>query len=204
MNSEIIVLDDFLPKCFIERYHQKVTADDFKWFYLDNITRNMSPREYNCKGIEWNESDGLSHSIFYGNKWFDPYWALQYSVFICEAMSQKTGIDYDTLYRMKLNQTLSKGKELINMPHIDNTHEHTVLLYYVNDSDGDTILYDKLWDESHDNTDVELKVLERVTPKAGRAVIFNGLRYHSSSNPIKANKRIVLNINLGRSYEQQR
>lgn len=197
MNSDIIVLDDFLPQAFVERYHQKVIANDFKWFYLDNITRNMSPREYNSKGIEWGETDGLSHSIFHDNEWYDPYWCLQYSVFICEAMSQKTGIDYNTLYRMKINQTLSKGKELVNMPHIDNTHPHIVLLYYVNDSDGDTILYDKLWDPRHDNTDVELNVLERVAPKAGRAVIFNGLRYHSSTNPINCKKRIVLNINLG-------
>lgn len=197
MNSDIIVLDDFLPKSFVERYQKKVQSDDFTWFYLDDITRDVLPRQYTCNDVEWKDTEGLSHSVFYDNQWFTPYWCLQASLFICEMASHVSNFDYDRLYRMKVNQTLQKSSEHINAPHIDSPHEHTVLLYYVNDSDGDTILYDKLWDPSHDNTTVELNVLQRVSPKAGRAVIFNGLRYHSSSNPVQHKKRIALNINLG-------
>ena len=68
-------------------------------------------------------------------------------------------------------------------PHIDNDDPHEVLLYYVNDCDGDTFFF---------NDDMSVKY--RHTPKKGEYVIFNGMNYHASSSPSK-NIRITLNIN---------
>ena len=59
------------------------------------------------------------------------------------------------------------------------------LLYYVNDSDGDT----KFFDENYNQ-------IESVTPKKGRAVFFNSNILHAGSNPIKNNIRIVINYTL--------
>ena len=55
-------------------------------------------------------------------------------------------------------------------PHIDldEGHEHTVVLYYVVTSDGDTVIYNERT-ESDTYT-----VKQRVTPKQGRVVIFDG------------------------------
>ena len=55
----------------------------------------------------------------------------------------------------------------------------------MNDSDGDTYFYDK-----------ENKIIDSVTPKENRAVLFDGSILHSSSKPIEFSRRIVLNINL--------
>ena len=52
--------------------------------------------------------------------------------------------------------------------------EHIVVLYYVVTSDGDTIIYNER-KESDKYTEKQ-----RVTPKQGRVVIFDGGLYHTA------------------------
>ena len=56
------------------------------------------------------------------------------------------------------------------------------LLYYVNDSDGDTKFFDNDYNQ-----------IQSVTPKKGRSVFFNSNLLHAGSNPIKNDVRIVVN-----------
>ena len=88
--------------------------------------------------------------------------------------------------------------EGVDTPHLDRTTPHTVFLYYVNDSDGDTIIYDY---KSKDENDIpfyeDINVLEKVTPKQGRVVIFDGLLWHTAEQPRK-NKRCILNFNVNK------
>jgi hypothetical protein len=63
-------------------------------------------------------------------------------------------------------------------------------IYYVNDSDGDTVLFDKYYQLG----DADLKIAHRETPEKGRAIVFDSDRYHSSNNPKTHSERIVFNI----------
>ena len=69
--------------------------------------------------------------------------------------------------------------------HVDLDTPHTVLLYYVNDSDGDTFLF------NNDGT-----VQNRIQPQQGRLLVFDGKVLHASANPINAKKRWVVNIDV--------
>jgi hypothetical protein len=84
-------------------------------------------------------------------------------------------------------------------PHIDFDMPHLVCLYYVNDTDGDTFIFDKtvsdIRPDSDDFANTEFNVVQRITPKKGRAVIFDGTRYHASSVPTK-DVRCIVNINF--------
>jgi len=92
------------------------------------------------------------------------------------------------IYRAKSNLLLQNNQITPNPPHIDLVDiKHKVLLYYVNDSDGDTIIYE---DKSAET------VVDRISPKQGRILFFDGNCYHSSSSPTVNNKRIVINIDL--------
>ena len=74
-------------------------------------------------------------------------------------------------------------------PHVDITDDHFVMLYYVCDSDGDTIIYNE--QEKSDSYTVQ----KRITPKQGRVVLFDGSYYHTAEQPIN-NIRCVVNYDL--------
>ena len=77
-------------------------------------------------------------------------------------------------------------------PHIDilDRNNFFVVLYYVCDSDGDTIIYN----ETKESDQYTIK--QRVTPKQGRVVIFDGLLMHTAEQPLN-NTRCIVNYNLG-------
>ena len=80
---------------------------------------------------------------------------------------------------------------VVDTPHIDldEGDEHVVVLYYVVDSDGDTIIYNERT-ESLTYTEKQ-----RVTPKQGRVVIFEGGQYHTAQQPSNGT-RCIVNYNL--------
>ena len=67
---------------------------------------------------------------------------------------------------------------------------HIAFLYYVNDSDGDTIIFNEK--EGHIG---ELTIKTRVSPKKGRLIIFGGNIYHAAGRP-KKDIRCVINYNF--------
>jgi len=81
-------------------------------------------------------------------------------------------------------------------PHMDSQIPHTVVLYYLNDSDGDTYFYKQVpysiqqYDAQRDYG----PVVKRISPKKNTAVIFDGNTYHASSNPSEG-VRLSMTIN---------
>tara|TARA_R110000803_G_scaffold126047_1_gene193512 strand:+ start:25 stop:549 length:525 start_codon:yes stop_codon:yes gene_type:complete len=72
----------------------------------------------------------------------------------------------------------------LNHPHVDLHAPHLVLLYYINDAVGDTILFNDKDEE-----------IQRVTPQKGTAIFFDGSIRHCSSRPSKFS-RSILNFNF--------
>jgi hypothetical protein len=98
-------------------------------------------------------------------------------------------IDKFRLMRAKANLTTQhkkNNKNIYNSPHIDVNENHLVLIYYVNDSDGDTILFDK-----------KLKIFKKISPKKGRFLLFDGSILHTGQHPIKNDIRVLINFDLG-------
>jgi hypothetical protein len=83
--------------------------------------------------------------------------------------------------------------------HVNREEPHLVLLYYVNDSDGDTILFDKTIDDikSCEKCDryldekYEFNIISKITPKQGRILLFDGKNYHSASSPTSGCRCII-------------
>jgi hypothetical protein len=73
-----------------------------------------------------------------------------------------------------------------------------VVLYYVIDSDGDTLIVDKIREgniEEYHHSAEDYKILQRVKPKQGRAVIFDGKYYHTAEQP-STNMRCIINFDI--------
>lgn len=114
----------------------------------------------------------------------------------------KSGVFGEDPFRAKLNilPKYEKTKDLrFNTPHVDAAIDHYVFLYYVNDSDGDTFLFEETSDR-HRMEEAwkfkDFKIKERVSPKKNRLLIFDGKYYHTSSHPINNDIRCVINIDV--------
>tara|TARA_R100000005_G_C4977649_1_gene188475 strand:- start:502 stop:1134 length:633 start_codon:yes stop_codon:yes gene_type:complete len=102
------------------------------------------------------------------------------------------------LIRMKSNVLLQQKKRLFghihHTPHIDceKSEGFTDIscIYYVNDSDGPTVLYNEY---SVDNPK-KLTVFKKIPPKKGRLLAFHSNRYHTSSSPRRSQYRNIINM----------
>ena len=86
------------------------------------------------------------------------------------------------------------------VPHVDTNGTGMVsAVYYVNDSDGDTVLFEEsAYDvDMADRGTHQFKEEDRVSPKKGRLVIFPSSRYHCGSPPSKSD-RMLINFNFER------
>ena len=155
---------------------ETIFNDNFPWYYLhDSATLEEKSNTFNYSWYHALVLDGKINSNFY--KLFE-----HPILNILEKFKLKNKI----INRIRLGKTVSIGKKYINNPHIDKQEKHQTILYYLNDSDGDTYFYKK-----------NKKIIEKqITPEQNKAVLFNGLIYHASSKPIKNMYRLVLNINL--------
>jgi hypothetical protein len=76
-------------------------------------------------------------------------------------------------------------------------------LFYLNDSDGDTIMYNEKYDPSsgYNQYDYYKNVIKMptvqstVTPEENKMFWFDGLQYHSSNSPTNVTKRFIINVN---------
>lgn len=112
---------------------------------------------------------------------------------LLSAFCTKHSIQVTEILRIKSNilpQSLNDG---YHSPHVDQDTDHKVFLYYVNDSDGDTVFFKQFWN-GQDPTPLVEDI--RVAPKMGRGVVFDGLQYHCSTSPIHSNYRCVINIDF--------
>ena len=96
-------------------------------------------------------------------------------------------ISYHNMVRIKcnLNLNVTGYKKTYHQPIHSDVDEkgYKSLIYYINDSDGDTIFFND-----------KLKEIKRVNPKKGRAVIFDSQILHCGCNPIKQQQRGVINF----------
>ena len=69
-------------------------------------------------------------------------------------------------------------------PHIDLPFDHLVVLYYVNDADGDTVFFNE-----------KNEIIKSVSPKRGRVVAFDGSIYHGGGIP-KSGPRCAINFDI--------
>lgn len=192
MDNKFLIVDDIIPLEQQEKIKETLLDETFPWFYVNDAT-------YKSKKSSTN-TPILSHYYRLNYKNNSNFYSLVED--IGDKGAELYGYDYTDVWQVRsfLQFPLNPQwrKSFVDKLHIDYDTEHLVVLYYVLDSDGDTIIVNKEFDiETHSSnlnyTDYE--VLHRITPKQGRAVIFNGKYYHTAEQPIDA-MRCIINFNL--------
>jgi hypothetical protein len=206
IKEEILLIENVVPKSFQQTIVERIQGDaHFPWFLLHRIGH---PDHYGIgttpNYIDTNITDdvGFFHMAFDGNV-TSPY----YDFFrgILEFFAEKTNISIKRILRIRLRYThrgVGHTESKYAPPHVDlNSQEpYSTLVYYVNDSDGDTIIFDKIFHPSQEHYNPvfaePLPELVRVSPKQGTGLFFNGHRYHAGNYPVKTSSRIVINFDF--------
>jgi hypothetical protein len=185
----IQVLDNVVSKRYQDEIEYKLLYSDYRWVYTPTIVDCITKqgKVFGFGGKLGNHKEGTVDK-----ENFNFLLPLTYDI------SEKSGIEYESILAARTFLQVPSTYEKNYGPfHVDFKYPHIVFLYYVNDSDGDTLITKKKYDFSHQTFDEldDSEIISRVTPKKGRVVVFDGLYYHSGGIP-KNNSRCVINFNL--------
>lgn len=206
IKEEIFVIKDLVTKEYQDHIINRMSGENsFPWYTIDRIGhKDFFNKTDTDVYTDTNVSDygGLYHMVLdEGIPRSDDF-----NLFIkilesyCNVMKKKIS----TIHRIRIRYTHpvpDHNKLKYAAPHIDFNSEidFTTLVYYVDDSDGDTILFSKKHIAGTDYDPVIKEPLTEVyrhTPKKGEAIVFNGHRYHAGNYPINYGRRIVINFDF--------
>ena len=202
MIDKIYVFDDIIEKPYQELIKETLmggdkppAADDpedpFPWYYISDITDSDHESTFQGRFGFTHQyvtpEDGICcpfHNLFLG--------LIQNS---CKKLKIK---EIDVLNGRSFLQTPTNiPKDKVDSPHVDLIVPHFVMLYYVCDSDGDTLIYNEKTKFAACYPDEEMKftLKKKVSPKQGRVVLFNGIHWHTAQQP-NHNLRCIVNYDL--------
>ena len=190
----ILVIDDFIDKDYQEDIKDVLLGKEewgdilFPWNYIDDVTAAFEDGNQGRPGlshvyVEYND-DKTSDIVSDFHDLFIPLLELA-----CETLEVPSARIIQGRSFMQFPLNLQSDED--DTPHIDleEGERHIVVLYYVKDSDGDTVIYNE---RTESNT---YTVKQKVTPKQGRVVIFDGGQYHTAQQAINS-VRCIVNYNL--------
>ncbi len=144
----------------------KIDNYSFPWYLQKDVSFDNGQQQRPCFAhIFVNEAEENSH-----------YFNLIKPLFL--KYIKKQIINCKTIIQLPLKKT----KSTYDTPHVDSKKPHQVYLYYVMDSDGETVLFKNN------------KIHKKIKPKQGRLLIFDGSILHTAYQP-QHNLRCVININ---------
>jgi len=205
---EPIVIKDFLPEMYKNEMEGLFLSQEFPWYRYDSTysTGYEDGNEIPVKERITNGAfdDGLTkespqfvHTMYKETKIISDFYTVVRPLFWF--LQQKTGITLNNLYRIKLNlmlqdKTFPEGYH--NMSHTDANifmpDGIKVLIYYPQDSDGDTFFFNQHL--SSVSPETKLTVHSRTSPQKGTAVLFDAKQLHASSPPVYNKTRLALNL----------
>jgi len=210
VSENIMVVDDLLPSLFAKRFYKTLAqgimwggnldggtslysreklkelgVDDmiFEQFQFASMERNVGV----VKGI----NSDITHFIYYP--------------LMTWAMTGNFRIKGENIQRCKINLQTKAPKEAkgkYNHPHVDvdpkeYNEDYYTAIYYANDSDGDTYFFNESYDFAEKDENLsKLTIKIKVSPKAGRLVVFPCSQVHAGAHPVNYSSRMVINYNF--------
>jgi len=164
---------------------------DIKWTY-NPTTVGAQSRSETQGFMNQKDTDQFVCPVFNLGEVYDNF-AFDFSQKIIAEVFYRLKIDDVYIGKIKINSLSNKLNVTVNDHnglHQDSSDSLSYsIVYYLNESDGDTFIY-----PSNSLYTAENIKPERVTPKKNSCVLFNSDYWHASSNPIQAQRRLVLNI----------
>ena len=188
------IFDDIISESDQNKLEEYVKISNLKWNYQHNITGQYGGTDSLelpanvLKGMDITDNNisNIINSIKLN-------------------LLNKLNMEFVKDYRYKINWTtpITKNYDFKNLIHVDMNVDHIAIVYYINDTDGNTIfLNNKKGNsaESHQNNFKginldDFEIVNKISPKKGRAVIFDGNIYHYGEYPTITD-RFIINFDL--------
>ena len=153
-------------------YIEEIFTNDFPWYYQSQLAGDDD------------STSSFIHMIYHEDREWKPPLdnSLIYKSLLFPILLQSLDMPLQKLLRIRAVMNI-KNQTGEYIPHTDLDAPHFTMLYYVNDSDGSTKIFE------------EESVVE-IEPKKGRVLFLSGDTLHCGSSPIESDKRILINFNF--------
>ena len=194
------IIENLIPKAYQDRIEQAYSNDEFPWYMMNKVA-NIDEK-FIFKNPLITNPTAFAHAVFSENQQKSSIFHIVYP--ILHFLEKEESFEVKQLIRIRSRLTtpfIGHTENHFNPPHVDlfTKDKFKTLVYYINDSDGDTILFNEQF-EFHENApivkDENITVALRVPPIKGNAVLFDGNQFHSGNCPIKSKYRMVLNFDF--------
>ena len=200
MLDDIIVIDDAITLDRQQEIEKICLSDSFGWVF--HLTTAYSKEYLSTHNLPKCFLDNAVESPLFTHLLWNQYGRNSYFCNDFFPIVDAIPANFDRLLRFKINLTLPTKDTTIHthsIPHVDfDTLDANLItaIYYINDSDGDTIIFNERYGSSIES----LTVKKRITPKRGRLVVFDSGYYHAGNNPSTNTPRLTANINLQQEF----
>lgn len=189
---EPVVIDNFLSSRYFSRILEVVESDRFNWNFKKDITgaapSSPSLYSYGFDSFVIDEHIVENYELF---QTLTSFYCDLLDVTQCNTIS-KSRFDMVTYSPEKYQHTI----------HVDKYVPHVAAVFYITDSDAETVLYDQQCfsgDQYYNHIDFsKLKITKEVKPKQNRLLFFDGSILHTGKSPSEYKNRIIINTNLSK------
>ena len=170
-------IEKLVPESYRQFMFNLTDCPSFEWGWYDYSSYAETDKIGQLVHLLFAEGEVLS-------KHYESFKSLLYF------FEDRTGIEIKNIIRLKVNLkplTNIYSEDDINASIHKDMHEdnnYISIVYYINDSDGETIIYDK----------DKKTIIESMTPISGGCIYFNSNYWHRASPPKETNKRLVVNM----------
>lgn len=187
---ELIVIDNFLESSYHQHILHELDSCNVPWYYQNSISY---PEDHPANR---NDLGNFGFAIWLKKE--EEWSNFPITTFIIPfCLKVKDATNTKSVIRARIDMTMFNPLGHMHQPHIDSNVPHIASVYYVNDSDGDTVIYNETYNGNEKEETKSLTIKEKISPKANRLLLFDGKYYHTGHSPSKHKNRIIINSNYG-------
>lgn len=188
VTDEILTYTGIVDGDVLNELWNTVIDVKFDWHYVPDITWENGRKAST-------PTPGFAHLLFHRDTGETSPYLEQFKP-VLDRLCWKAGLKLEEVIRLRLGFLMNTRYNFPsqpyahNEPHIDFEEPHYTACFYLNDCDGETMIF-------HQREPAErYQVAERSMPLKNSAVLFDGGRYHASTCPKILDTRIVLTMNF--------
>lgn len=169
--------------------YKYLTDVQFDWHFMNDATNELAN-----SALDNSNTPGFGNLIYYHKHDINPH--LEFFQPLVDAVEKHSRLKIEKLLRVRAGFLLNTKYVMhhqpykYNTPHRDYDQEHYTAVYYVTESDGETVVFLETAPAE------KYYPMHKSTPQAGKLLVFNGLHFHASTCPKMFTKRLAITINF--------